>query len=109
MEGKYYEEYPYPKEFIGASDIAALILVGIKKEKSEYGLHTQILDFGIDGGYSAYIVDKDAVIGSRYSLVGEFTNWLKIYDDTSFVYLFEGREIKVYRAGDADCIIQIID
>ena len=47
---KSYKEYD--REFIGDSDIAALTFVGTTKN----GLKANILDFGSDGRYNAYIV-----------------------------------------------------
>ena len=47
---KSYKEYE--RQFIGDSDIAALIFVGTTKD----GLKANILNFGCDGRYNAYIV-----------------------------------------------------
>lgn len=98
--------HEYKKQYIGGSDIAALILVGIGGED---GLVCQILDFGGDGGYDAYIVDEDAEIGSHYELVGKYTDWLKIYDDQTLVKEFDADLIEVYRAGEFGCVIKVIN
>ena len=92
--------------YIGASDIAALILVGCYKEE---GLKTQVLNFGEDSNYKAYIVtDAEAVIGNHYEKVTSFNHWLKIYDDDGKTYEVRAKEINIYRAGNFGCIIQII-
>lgn len=96
---KEYDERP-----IGASDVAALILVGCDKS----GLKTGILNFGEDGYYNAYIVDEDAEIGEHYQKVANFESWLKIYDDDDLTYRVNARKINIYRAGDFGCIIQVI-
>lgn len=99
---KNYKEYE--KRFIGASDIAALILVGC----DENGLKTSTLDFGEDGSYMAYVVDEDAEIGAHYKKVADFKHWLKIYDDDELTYRVNAQEINIYRAGDFGYIIQTI-
>lgn len=93
-------------EFIGASDIASLTV--------RAGGKVGALDFGEDGCYSAYIVDDIAVnIPAYYTCVfSACSEWLKIYDDNmlSFSKSFdEMKNIKIYRAGDFGCIIQILD
>nr|DAU66757.1 MAG TPA: hypothetical protein [Caudoviricetes sp.] len=90
----------YNTQFIGSSDIASLTL---RSPEDSY-----ILNFGEDNAYTAYIVDENAEIGSHYVLKFECKNWLKIYDDDSLTAKFEGKEIKVYRAKEMGCIIQII-
>lgn len=95
----------FEKEYIGSSDIASLILVGIGE--NEIGLDLKELHFGGDGSYKAYIVDqKDVEIGSHYQKVAEFTHWLKIYDDIELVKRFRADHIIVYRAKEMGCIIQ---
>lgn len=96
----------YGKRFIGVSDIASLSLVGLEESGR---LKHAFLNFGMDGRYSAYIVDKDAEIGGHYKLRDTFYGWLKIYDDDELVVEYRGAEIKVYRAGEKGCIIQIMD
>lgn len=99
---KSYKEYE--KRSLGGSDMAALIMVG----SSDEGVKTDLLKFGEDGGYSAYLVDGEAEIGAHYSKVATFTHWITIYDDDSCVFRSRGREINVYRAGEFGCIIQVI-
>ena len=89
---KNYKEYE--KRFIGSSDIAALILVGC----DENGLKTSTLDFGEDGSYMAYVVDKGAEIGAHYKKVADFKHWLKIYDDDELTYRVNAQEINIYIA-----------
>lgn len=94
-------------EYIGSSDIAALVLCGYKKGK---GAIARMLDFGIDENYMAYIVDtKEVEIGKHYTLIDTFNSWLKIYDDTERTATFKADIIKIYRAGDMGCIIQLIN
>ena len=101
---KNYKEYD--RELIGASDIATLILAG---HRDNIGLCLEKLNFGEDNEYKAYIVDEDAEIGSHYKLIAEFNCWLKIYDDDSLSYKCKADTIKVYRAGEMGCIIQLIN
>lgn len=100
---KYYKEFP--KEYIGDSDIAALLFAGL----SENGLISQWVQFGGDSSYDAYIVDEEAEIGAHYSFIVEFKHWLIIYDDLSLSRTFYAEKIKVYRAGNYGCIIQLIN
>ena len=96
----------FEKEFIGASDIASLILVGCGGEE---GLQMEELHFGGDGDYRAYIVtDPEAEIGSHYKKVATFNNWLRIYDDDEKTFHQDAKEINIFRAGGYGCIIQII-
>jgi hypothetical protein len=67
-----------------------------------------VLDFGEDGVYGAYIIDENTEIGSHYSKVATFNDWLKIYDDDELTYKVYAEEINIYRAGDFGCIIQVI-
>ena len=98
----------FNREFIGDSDISTLIMIGYN-DKEKDGLSLRKLSFGDDCAYNAYIVNGAAEIGSHYKLVAEFSYWLKIYDDYERVKLFESDIIKVYRAGDIGCIIQLLN
>lgn len=98
----------FNREFIGDSDISTLIMIGYDNKQKD-GLSLKKLSFGEDCAYAAYIVKGDAEIGSHYKLVAEFSYWLKIYDDYEKVKLFESDIIKVYRAGEIGCIIQLLD
>ena len=95
----------FEKMYIGESDIACLTMVGFAPEQ---GLTAQLLHFGGDNAYSAYIVDEpDVEIGAHYSLVGRFDSWLKIYDDRELVFERCSDKIEVYRAGEYGCIIHL--
>ena len=94
----------YTKEVIGSSDIAALVLVGC----DNCGIKTTVLHFGSDGVYKAYIVDQDTEVPEHYRLVDTFTDWLKIYDDEELTYKVYAKEIKVYRAAEMGCVIQVV-
>lgn len=95
---KNYKEYE--KQIIGTSDVASLTL--------RYPMSTNILYFGEDNTYKAYVVDADAEIGEHYKLESEGHTWLKIYDDCSLTAEFKADVIKVYRAKEMGCIIQLI-
>jgi hypothetical protein len=96
----------FKKEYIGSSDVAALTMVGYQEGK---GISAEILRFSEDGDYDAYIVEGAAEIGEHYTLVAEFDSWLKIYDDDSLKLRADADIIKVYRAGQFGCIIQILN
>lgn len=98
---KKYKEFQ--KEYIGCSDIAALILAGPTSD----GVSPKMLNFGEDGTYYAYMVDQEDVeIPDHYKLVYECQYWLKIYDDDGLAKEINARNIKVYEAGYFGCIIQ---
>lgn len=40
--------------------------------------------------------------------MAEFTDWLRIYDDSSLVKEFHADVIKVFRAMEFGCIIQLL-
>ena len=101
---KTYKEYG--KITLGYSDIASLTLVGIKGKKE---LTSEILQFGSDGNYSAYIVPENTEIPEHYKEISAFTDWLRIYDDDSKVADLSADEIKIFRAGNFGMIIQIIN
>ncbi len=85
----------FEKVYIGASDISSLVAFGL----DESGLKSQVISFGEDGAYSAYVVDEPAEIGSHYTNAASFIGWCKIYDDFGLVKIFRGSKIKIYRAG----------
>lgn len=90
----------YPTLSLGCSDIARVIL----------STHDQLsyLHLGGDGSYKAYLVDEEAEIGAHYRLAFEATSWLKIFDDTDLVAKIYAERIKIYRAGECGCIVQVI-
>lgn len=97
------------RKYIGTSDVASLIMMGLK----ETGRSLEFLNFGEDGDYYAYLVDREedkpVEIGEHYKKVATFTNWLKIYDDYESTLDIKGKVINVYRAGEFGCIIEVID
>ena len=97
--------HDYPKINIGYSDIAALVAVGC----DENGVNSEIIKFGGDSSYHAYLVDDDAEIGNHYTKVAEFSHWLKIYDDEGLTFDKSADRFEIYTAGDYGCIIKQID
>lgn len=98
--------YKDRKEDIGSSDVAALALIGPKPKK---GLRAQILNFGEDGCYNAYIVDDPEVeIPNHYKKITEFCKWMEVYDDDGLCKKYYAEKINVYRAGEYGCIIQLL-
>jgi hypothetical protein len=95
----------FTRQFIGSSDIASLVLVGCR---TGAGAVAEMLHFGEDGNYYAYIVDQKIEIPSHYKLVTSFESWLKIYDDDELIYKCSASQIDIYRAGDFGCIINIL-
>lgn len=97
--------------YIGGSDSASLILMGIKE--TGHGRSLEFLNFGEDGEYYAYLIhrkeNEPVEIGSHYELVATFNTWLKIYDDDECTFRTYGKVINVYRAGEFGCIIEVID
>lgn len=98
----YYKDYK--KQGIGYSDIASLIMEGIRDGE----VKLERLLFGGDNDYDAYIVDDKAEIPEYYSKVAEFDKWFMLYDDERRVMNVHADKINVYRAGEYGCIIQII-
>ena len=93
---------------LGYSDIAQLTMVVFDGEDI---LRTAIR-FGQDGRYKAYLIGADCPIPDHYRLVEEYwtsgDGWVWIFDDDRKTFTETVREyIKVYRAGDLGCIIQI--
>lgn len=88
------------KMFIGASSIASLTL--------RMPRQVEMLNFGSDGAYHAYICDFDTNIPSHYKKVLEVkTPWMKIYDDEGLVAeVSSAKKICIYRAGEFGVIIQ---
>ena len=89
----------------GYSDIAALVLVGCREGQ---GAVAELLNFGSDGNYSAYIALEDTEIEEHYNKVTSFNSWLKIYDDADKIITLYAQTINIYRAGDFGMIIQLI-
>lgn len=102
--------HDYQKIYLGESDIASLILVGITqaRENKQAELVAEILGFSMDGDYMAYVVDEEAIIPDYSEKEFEFTSWMNVYDDDKRMARFFADSIRVYRAGDMGCIIQTI-
>ena len=95
----------FEKVTIGYSDIVTLVVFGCRED----GLAVDMLNFGSDGIYNAYLVDEaDVEIGEHYKKVANFKNWMKIYDDHIKSFEIQAKEINVYMAGEFGCIIQAI-
>lgn len=90
----------FEKRPIGDSDIASLTV--------RYPSKAEVLNFGSDGTYNAYIVTEQAEIGDHYDLVSEGTHWIMIFNDFDKTFSAHADEIKIYRAGEFGCIIQLI-
>lgn len=92
--------------YFGESDIAQLIL------RTDNGVKT--INFGEDGEYSAYFIDGENVdIPAHYAcVIDEECAWLWIYDDincTQKLNFKKDMRLRVYRAGEYGCIIQITE
>lgn len=96
--------HDYLKKFIGMSDIASLILVGLDEDEK---LKTMPLNFGEDGDYMAYIIPGDVDVPDYYEKIADFSYWLKIYDDDELTSEFNAKKIEVFTAGDFGCIIRL--
>lgn len=94
----------FTKTCIGGSDVAVLTLTGFSYD---IGIFCELLHFGGDGEYSAYIVDEDTAIPDHYEPVVTFHEWVNVYDDHGMYDCISGDEIRFYRAGNYGCIIQV--
>ena len=100
---KNYHEYTM---YLGESDIAALILVYF--EDPEHHLKTDIIRFGGDNGYRAYLIDDTYEIPARYThRFTFFPSWFKIYDDSGLTVKAEiTAPMHVYSAGSYGLIFK---
>nr|DAY64150.1 MAG TPA: hypothetical protein [Caudoviricetes sp.] len=89
----------FAKMYIGESDIASLTV--------RSGSTVAALDFGQDNEYQAYIVDGNTAIPDHYHLVLDLKHWINIYDDRELAFSASADHIRVYRAGEMGCIIQL--
>ena len=103
MEEKTYKSCE--KLYIGDSDVAALTLVGC----GDNGIKAEILKFGKDATYYAYLVEHGEKVGDHYHLVHSFKKWMSIYDDTERTMKFIADTINVYRAKEMGCIIELVN
>lgn len=111
------EAYKHHCLDLGMSDIAQLTMLGCRTN----GIIPEVLKFGGDGDYSAYLTSDRQEIPPHYSLVAEYEcemsfgdkttskvkTWLKIYDDHNLVAEIVAKKIEVYRAGDYGCLIYV--
>ena len=95
----------FEKIFIGESDIAQLTLRYFNDDAKEVEL--DILHFGEDGAYNAYLIqDEEVEIPNHYQLVfDKQISWMDIIDDTGIIAFDCPANIKIYRAGNYGCII----
>lgn len=84
---------------IGSSDIASLTL--------RFPTSVEMLHFGEDNSYKAYIITEETEVPSHYTKVAGGTHWLKIYDDEELAIEFKANNIEVYRAGEMGCLIKV--
>lgn len=91
----------YEKKHIGSSDIASLTL--------RFPSKAEVINFGGDGSFYAYVVDENAEIGSHYTLEASGESWIKIYDDNGLSFDAYAEKINIYTAGGYGCIIQLIN
>lgn len=97
----------FNKVYIGGSDVATLVAKGYFPGE---GVRVEMIKFGSDGEYHAYMVDeKNVEIGEHYNLVATFNKWATIYDDEGFCTKLNADIIKIYRSGDYGCIIHLIN
>ena len=97
--------HDYCNLYLGSSDIATLIGVGMSKEGP---LTTNTLKFGGDSRYTAHFINEEFEIPAHYRLECEFEYWLKVYDDercTLYIRAGKGKPIKIYQSGMYGCLI----
>ncbi len=99
------KNYKENKVLLGGSDIASLIMVGPPVNGSD--LNLKELHFGIDGAYSAWVVEDKSLIPEHYNMVAEFAGWLKVYDDEGLTFKTRGKKIEIYRAGEMGALIYV--
>ncbi len=90
--------------YLGESDMAQLIL------RTDNGV--KAINFGEDGEYYAYFIDGEKIdIPAHYAcVIDEECAWMWIYDDDSRTQKLNFKKdmrLRVYRAGEYGCIIQI--
>lgn len=103
--------FDYAEEYIGSSDVATLIVVGMNPKQvqpTDEPIVTLPMHFGGDGAYHAYVVDERADVPAWYTLEARLSSWIKIYDDENLVYTAHAPEIELYRAGQRGVLIRMI-
>lgn len=102
----------YPKQNLGNSDIANITVryASDEIENNNY-IHYFNLHFGSDGDYYAYLIDNDyCKIPQHYELVfDKDVYWADFIDDKEATYHINKQcNLKIWRAGNFGCIIQIV-
>lgn len=98
------KDYHSYQMFIGESEIAALVAVFFENGE----LKTDLLRFGGDETYLAYLTDMSYQIPEHYKLVRTFEpSWFTLYDDHQLtVHAYLEAPMRVYRAGNYSCVFQ---
>ena len=101
------DHHSYDKKYVGGSDIAALTCLSISND----GLIPELVRFGSDGEYMAYVVDAECSIPASYELTisHDGRGWMKLYDDDAkeFEARFENG-FRIFRRGERGIIIQVL-
>ena len=100
---KSYKEFG--KMYIGASDKACLTVKNFDKKRNKFA--EDMLYFGEDGEYSAYITYGDVSIGDHYKLMHKYSGNIVIADDEMEVFVAVADSIEIYQAGEFGCIIHL--
>lgn len=102
----------YPKQHLGSSDIANITVRYADDEIENHNyIHYFNLHFGGDGDYYAYLIDNDyCKIPQHYELVFDKKVYLVDFiDDREVTYHISKQcNLKIWRAGNFGCIIQIV-
>ena len=100
---KSYKEFG--KMYIGASDNACLTVKNFDKKRNKFA--EDMLYFGEDGEYSAYITYGDVSIGDHYKLMHKYSGKIVIADDEMEVFVAAADSIEIYQAGEFGCVIHL--
>ena len=90
----------FEKMYIGYSDIASLTIRACGC--------VDMLNFGGDNRYYAYIVNEEIEMPKHYTKTHEFKNWIKIYDDEKLTFNVKAEKIEIYQSGSYGCIIKLL-
>lgn len=91
---------------LGFSDYATLVAVGFESEK---GIKSELIKYGGDSSYKAYVVNENVEIPKHYKLVVSFDKWVKVYNDVGLVLDVLADKINIYRAGEFGTLIQLVN
>lgn len=90
---------------LGTSDTATLTLRGYRPQQ---GVTLDLLTFGGDASYSAWLVFDRALVPAHYTEVASFERWVDVIDDTEVTIKIRGvSRIGVFRAGEMGVLICI--